>query len=114
MSMPAIKFEIKSGFWVGVGDRVWAIYGDPRIGVITGFSGNENEWLVAEIIHTDEPVEGYSRQTRMNYDLDRLFATEQDAWEFRIGQMIAERNELQQRAGILDKEILNLKNKWGA
>lgn len=113
MNMPPIKFEIKPGLWVGVGDRVWAIYGDPRVGIITGFSGNEDEWLTAEVIHTDEPVDGYSRQTRMDYALGRLFASESDAWKFRISVMIEERDELQRRLGVLDKAIFDLNNEWG-
>lgn len=113
MNMPPIKFEIKPGLWVGVGDRVWALYGDPMVGVITGFSGDEDEWLVAEIVHTDKPIDGYSRQTRMNHDLKRLFATEEDAWKYRIQGMVEELNELHRRAGILNKAIMDLKSKWG-
>lgn len=110
--MPPIKFEIKPGMWIGVGDRVWTVYGNPRTGIVTGFGGNEDEWLVVQVTHTNEPIDGYSRSTIMEYSFDQVFATEKDAWYSKIKRLVDEQNEMNRKAIELDKEIRRLSKEW--
>lgn len=105
MNMPPIKFEIKPGMWVGVGDRVWVTYSGVYTGIITGFSGDEDDWIKVEVTSTD--------MRKMDHTFDHVFASESDAWRFRISVMIEERNELQKRLSVLDKAIFDLNNEWG-
>jgi hypothetical protein len=113
MNMPPIKFEIKPGLWIGVGDRVWTCYrDDPRTGIVTGFGGNEDEWLLVEVTHTNETLDGNSRQSRAEYSFDQVFASEKDAWTNNIKALVEEQNEMHRKSIELDKQIRKLSEKW--
>jgi len=114
MTMPPIKYEIKPGMWVGVGDRVWTIYGNPRQGIITGFTGNvdEDQWFSVEVTHTMDYGSGNTRQSVMDYSLDLVFQSEKDAWHYKAKELHHRLNDLHHQAGLVEKEIQEIAEKW--